>query len=88
MELGADDKLVTTGGEPGRLDREVFKVDCLDLGVLLAIDLRKRHIALKRKQLLNNKNCTNLSHNTLLPATKPTVDRGWNSALEMTAPSM
>ena len=51
MELGADDKLVSTGGEPGRLDREVFKVDCLDLGVFLAIDLRKRHIALKRKQL-------------------------------------
>ena len=51
MELGDDNKLVSAGGEPGRLDREVFKVDRLDLGVLLAIDLRKRHIALKRKQL-------------------------------------
>ena len=50
MELGADDKLVSAGGKPSRLDREVFKVDCLDLGILLAIDLRKRNIALKRKQ--------------------------------------
>ena len=51
MELGADNKLVSAGGKPGRLDREVFKVDCLDLEVLLAINLRKRHIVLKRKQL-------------------------------------
>ena len=50
VELGADNKLIPAGGKPGRLDREVFEVDCLDLGVLFAIDLRKRHIALKGKQ--------------------------------------
>ena len=46
VELGSHDKLVATGGELGCLDGKVFKVDRLDLGILLAVDLRECHIAL------------------------------------------
>ena len=46
VELGSHDKLVATGGELGCLDGKVFKVDRLDLGILLSVDLRECHIAL------------------------------------------
>ena len=59
VKLGTDNKLISAGGKPGRLDREVFKVDCLDLGVLFAIDLRKRHVALKQFEQFTRRNPQN-----------------------------